>query len=270
MSLDTTSPRSRRALLGAALGAAAAAVASALGRPAPVRAGTDGDVVLGATNTSGTTTVVRNTTTGVAAFKGKGTSGDGLEGESSGELKSGVYGHTSSSLSYGVYGAGPASYGYLGGSLHGENPVGVCGHVDSTDAYAVVGEGPGTFGHLGALDRGAAGYSEHAYGVEGMSYDGVGGQFSTVDPTGTALAVDGRATFSRSGRITVAAGKSYADVTVAGGLVGTPLCFATVMSYRPGIYVRMVRPKYPTAGKLRIYLNKAPTAATYVAYFVIN
>jgi hypothetical protein len=42
------------------------------------------------------------------------------------------------------------------------------------------------------------------------------------------------------------------------------------MSYRPGIYVRMVRPKYPTAGKLRIYLNKAPTAATYVAYFVIN
>lgn len=270
MSLDTTVPHSRRALLAAALGAVAASVAGALDQPAPVRAGSDGDVVLGATNTSGSTTIIQNTTTTAAALKGKGTSGDGLDGESSGNLKSGVYGHTSSSLSFGVYGAGPASQGYLGGSLHEENPVGVYGHVSSADAYAVYGEGLGTSGYLAALTRGASGYSEHFLGVEGMSYDGVGGQFSTVDPAGTALSVNGRAAFSRSGRITISAGKSYADVPVSGGLKGTPLCFATVMSYRPGIYVTMVRPRYPTAGTLRIYLNKAPTAATYVAWLVLG
>ncbi|MDP9319182.1 MAG: hypothetical protein M3O94_08970 [Actinomycetota bacterium] len=58
MSLDTKVPRSRRALLTAAAGAAAATVVSALHRAAPVRAGTDGDVVLGAVNTSSLETVI--------------------------------------------------------------------------------------------------------------------------------------------------------------------------------------------------------------------
>ena len=49
---DTITPRSRRAILAGALGAVAASVAHALGRPAAVRAGVDGDVVLGASNST--------------------------------------------------------------------------------------------------------------------------------------------------------------------------------------------------------------------------
>jgi len=182
MSLDTSSPRSRRALLGAALGAAAATAASALGRPAPARAAAGDNLVLGQPNTSAIVTSILSP------------QGDGT-------------------------------------------------------VFAAVHE-----------DAGAA--------IYGNSKTGKGGAFRSV--AGTALDVDGKAKFSRSGRVTVAAGKSYADVTVSGGLTGTPLCFANVMSYRPGIYVRMVRPKHPSASKLRIYLNKAPTASTYVAWLVLS
>ena len=59
MSLDTNVPSSRRALLTAAAGAAAATVVSALHRTAPVRAGTDGDVVLGAHNQAFAETVIQ-------------------------------------------------------------------------------------------------------------------------------------------------------------------------------------------------------------------
>ncbi len=45
MAIDSVSPRSRRAVLGAALGAGAATIASALGRPLPARA-VDGQAVL--------------------------------------------------------------------------------------------------------------------------------------------------------------------------------------------------------------------------------
>ena len=50
MSADIALSRSRRSLLTAAGAAAAATVVSAIDRAAPVRAGTDGDVVLGAAN----------------------------------------------------------------------------------------------------------------------------------------------------------------------------------------------------------------------------
>jgi hypothetical protein len=88
--------------------------------------------------------------------------------------------------------------------------------------------------------------------------------------TGTALQVSGKVRFSRSGRAAVAAARSYVDVSVAGGLTGTPLCFANLLTYRSGVYVAAVRPNYPTVGKVRIYLNKAVTASTYVAWFVAN
>lgn len=58
MAIDTNVPRSRRALLAGGIGGLAAFVASALGRPLPARAGTDGDVVLGATNRASATTIV--------------------------------------------------------------------------------------------------------------------------------------------------------------------------------------------------------------------
>ena len=82
----------------------------------------------------------------------------------------------------------------------------------------------------------------------------------------------GKASFSRSGRATVAAGKAYVDVDLRpkGGLAGTPLVFANLMSYRSGVHVAAVRPNYPSAGKVRIQLSKVVTASTLVAWLVLN
>lgn len=207
MRLDTTAPRTRRALLGAAIGAAVATVAGALGRPAPVRAGTDGDVVLGTMNESIYMTQIRNSS-GNHAFEALSTYGTAARGSTvSGE---GVFGAAS--------GTGTGVYGY-------------------------------------AVQNGVA---IHAY--------------AKSKAEGTALSVDGKATFSRSGRTTVSAGRYFVDVdlTAAGGLGGSPLILATCQSYRSGVYVAAARKNYPSTGTFRIYLNKAPTAATYVAWFVIG
>ena len=47
MAVDVSTPRTRRALLGAGLGAIVAAVAGAVGRPAPTRAAAGDAVILG-------------------------------------------------------------------------------------------------------------------------------------------------------------------------------------------------------------------------------
>ena len=89
---------------------------------------------------------------------------------------------------------------------------------------------------------------------------------------GLALAVDGKATFSRSGKATIPAGADHIDVDVKplGGLGGTPLCFANLQTRRAGVHVEAVRPNVPSFGKLRIYLNKAVTASTAVAWTVLG
>ena len=61
MSRERATPRSRRSVLAAAAGAAAASVAATVARPLPALAGTDGDLVLGAENTSAEPTVLRLT-----------------------------------------------------------------------------------------------------------------------------------------------------------------------------------------------------------------
>lgn len=52
MAIDTTTPRSRRALLAAAIGGLAAAAAGSLGRAAPVHAANNDFLVIGANNTA--------------------------------------------------------------------------------------------------------------------------------------------------------------------------------------------------------------------------
>lgn len=89
---------------------------------------------------------------------------------------------------------------------------------------------------------------------------------------GRALAVDGKAMFSRSGRATITAGAASVDVdlTTKGGLRGTPLCFANLTTRRSGIHVETVRPNFPSPGKLRVYVNKAVPGSTFVAWFVLG
>jgi hypothetical protein len=173
MTVETVSAHSRRRVLSAAIGAAAATVVSTLTRPASTRAGTDGDVVLGAQNTALSETTIE---------------------------------------------AEPSPSHFAGASVL----------------------------RLVANDN------------------------------GTALLVRGKVRLERSGRATVLAGRASVDIDLRPrdlpfhGLEGTPLCFANVMGYRPGVFVTNVRPNYPGTGRIRIYLNRRASSDTFVAWFVLN
>lgn len=149
-----------------------------------------------------------------------------------------------------------------------------------------------------ANDGGSGVYGEGTWGVDGWGWTGtlgggyigvhghgwsngalwptaptrIAGVLASCDTGGVALDVRGKSVFSRSGKVSIAKGRYYVDVDLRAkeGLAGTPLCFATLMTYRSGYHVAAVRPNYPSSGKLRIYLNKALTSATYVAYLVIG
>jgi hypothetical protein len=87
----------------------------------------------------------------------------------------------------------------------------------------------------------------------------------------TAIWANGKVRLvGRSGRATVPAGAAHVDVTVRHGLAGSPLTIATVQGYRPGVFVTSVRNNYPKQGTARIYLNKAASSATSIAWIVFD
>jgi hypothetical protein len=132
---------------------------------------------------------------------------------------------------------------------------------------------PNGSGVLGAdltsspVGRGVAGFSHNGWGVYAVS----GGQ---------ALRVDGRATFSRSGEVTITSPDSRA--TVSGVPLSTSSSFperpslilATCQSEVPGVWVAAVVPDPPNSS-FEIVLNRAPgsaakPASVIVAWFVVN
>ena len=249
---ESNAPRSRRVFLAAAAGAAAATAVSAIDPRSAVRAGVDGDVVLGALNTATTTTSLRITANNLDVLSVSGTSenaaifgvntdvGAGVRGEHAGvgEAAGGT----------GVLGVAPHGTG-----VEGSGGVGVAGNSE---------EGAGVFGTITLSGDGVHGHS--------MATAGVGVRASAE--AGIALVVDGKARFSRSGRVNVPAGAARIDVDVKplGSLGGTPLCFANLQTHVAGVHVEAVRPNVPSFGKLRIYLNKAVTASTPVAWVVLG
>jgi len=259
--------RTRRQLLAGGTGALAAVLtAGALARPAPAAAANGASVILGQSNTETTDTVITDTTDGqnaldcVATGSGNGLdgstdSGDGVLGHSnsgdgvvgSSNSGSGVAGVTSSSSGSGVF-------GFNGGAGNG-----VFGNVHNSGASGVYGQNDGT-------GFGVAGRANGGVGTLGDSADGVGVWASSQHAT--ALKVTGRAQFSRSGVLTVAAGKSTA--TQAGvALTRASLVLATVQQDRPGVWVRSAVPTV-TAHSFTVHLSRTVPARTRVAWFVVN
>ena len=195
MTAEITTPRSRRAILGAGLGAVAATVATALARPLPVAADDDTDIMqVGGTyldaqtqttlsNKANNNTVLYVTSFpslghggGTAVYGGSG-SGIGVEGDS--DSANGVYGHSVSG--YGVIGNSDSGYGVVGGSNGSGNGVlgasngsgtGVEGDSDSgTGVFGDSGSHIGVSGVSGASNKPAVlGFSQGAStGVQGFS-----------------------------------------------------------------------------------------------------
>src|SRR5262245_35829260 len=244
----SNAPRSRRVFLAAAAGAAAATAATALDPRAAVRAGVDGDVVLGALNTATATTALRITANDQDVLRVRGVAENATIVGANDDVGAGVRGEATTGA--GVLGVAPNGSGVEGSSAMGN---GVLGSSE---------EGTGVFGTISLSGNAVHGHS--------FATAGVGVRASAE--AGTALVVDGKARFSRSGRVTIPTGADHIDVDLKplGGLSGTPLCFANLQIRRTNVYVVAVRPNIPSAGKMRIYLSKAVTSSTTVAWVVLG
>jgi len=289
MAIDTTSPRSRRALLAAALGAGAATVASALGRPLPARAADGNPVLLGQVNTATYHTIVSTTfgdgLRGVTSDSYSGVYGlathatdpsTGVQGEAEGTSGVGVRGHSwsTSGSTFGVYGMAKST----GGTAVWGDSTAVTGAARGVLGTSLSTGGTGVQGYSGqspipapSPKTGVFGFAAQdatAVGVKGESTSGTG--VLATATTGTALRVAGKAKFSRSGKASVPANKTYVDVTPSGGLASNSVVHATLQTYRSGVGIAAVRTNWPTTGKARIYLTKvaSTTASTSVAWLV--
>jgi hypothetical protein len=194
MAIDTTVPRSRRALLGAWLGAIAASVAATLGRAQPASAHDPDDVRLGAANsTIGATTITNTAMNGSAlagfasdagsGIYGNSASGYGVYGSSSGTGVHGVsdtgYGVFAISVSgTGVSGTSPSGYGIYGSSGSDTLPALLAvSYRDNTGLQGYSGQNnppasPARTGVFGSADQGAS-----SVGIRGTSPAGRGGVF---------------------------------------------------------------------------------------------
>jgi|tagenome__1003787_1003787.scaffolds.fasta_scaffold20418831_1 hypothetical protein len=263
MTVDEGAMRSRRALLGTALGVGAATIAGAFVRPELVRAGSDGDVVLGDHNDATSTTFINETSATGPGLRVDSRHGAGIVAAC--EAGPGVIGLSpDGSLMPGVEGIGY----YQSPAVVGFSELGSFGTPTPTEFPPKTGVYGATSCLLDTGERGVYGKATRGQGVRGEATDGIG-VYATAT-TGTALRVDGKASFKRAGKATIRAGHRSVDVTVVGGLGGAPLCFANLASYRAGVSVAAVRPNYPSAGKIRIYVTRTMTANTTVAWMVIN
>jgi hypothetical protein len=182
MAVDTTVPRSRRALLGAAIGAIAATAAQALGRPIPTRAANGDPLYLGQSNTATSLTQLTNLDFNClvvgaggsyAGIRGTSVTGRGVWGSSGGE---GVFGEGGigvrglSNTGIGVKGRSDAAGQY---GVYGENSViggyGVHGHNIATGTTGYLGGNNGVLGEHPGAGNAVVGSSASGIGVVGES-----------------------------------------------------------------------------------------------------
>jgi hypothetical protein len=137
MALENDTPRSRRALLVAALGAGAATVASALGRPLPARAGNGDTVTVGSWMTATLETKIDTLDSGATAIHGN-----------SGSNGIAIYGTSYSGA--GVLGDCPSGYGVRGISYNA-GTFGVSGeNTNGTGVSGTSGAGTGVYASSGS------------------------------------------------------------------------------------------------------------------------
>jgi hypothetical protein len=270
MTAEITTPRSRRAILAAALGAGVATVAAVIARPLAVRA-TDGDTVHVGHTYSASVTTEFDAEAGVAGFQGTSVSGSGLSGSS----------HSGT----GVYGASGSGTGVYGFSSAASQPalIGLSAGA-GTAARGVIGQSHPGYGVSGVTTtgRGVNGTATTGYGVFGTSTSGIAnrghtklgtaGYFSTSDAkVGTALRAIGKVVLDNcAGIATIASGDDHVVVTPGGDLLATSAVVATLQGTPiSGVVVAsvVVDAKPDT---FTIYLTASTPAAVTVAWHVFG
>jgi hypothetical protein len=169
---------------------------------------------------------------------------------------SGVYGVADDGT--GVTGDGPWA-GVRGRSVLGDGVVGECSSTGlKSGVYGVnTGQGYGVFG------RGKT-------GVAGETETGIGVLAQASNYYGTALEVQGAASFSRSGVAAVPKKKSYITITVL-SLLQTATCkFLVTMQGSPGAGVFVQYAVKTSATTFRVYFNKKTTKTSKIAWMVVD
>jgi hypothetical protein len=259
MDSDATAPRSRRALLAAAAGTAAALAASAA-LPLSAVAADPNDVVAGTDNATTATTSVSDSGADSTALAGNATGsgyGFGLLGTSA--AAGGVVGWSVSAPDgswfspidtryTGVFGSAPAypDTSYFSAGVWGDSAdVGVYG----SGAWGVWGDGG-----IGVVGN----------AIDEPGSEGVRAQASSNDST--ALRVLGKVSFSRSGRVTMSKGTKTRTVNLS-GTTATSKVFAVLATSESGRWVRAV---HPATGSFKIFLNTSLATKAVVSWFVLD
>ena len=257
---------------------------------------------VGLSGVSDSGTGVRGAATSGDGVHGLSTSGNGVSGASGkGIGVSGVSGGTLPAVTVG-YGISGVTASVSGAGVIGENPaggVGVLGNSAGGVGVSGIASGGGT-GVAGAggpnggdgvsgisnTGNGVSGFSDTGPGVFGVnsgpsaaviganSGSGIGVKGECTAGIGvlaqgaTALSVAGRAVFSHSGVLTIAAGKSSATKTRV-ALTPASLVLATAQQDQPGVWVRSAVP-HVSGRSFTVHLSKPAPTRTSVAWFVVN
>lgn len=285
MALDTTGPRSRRAILAAAVGGLAAVAANALGRPSDALAGVDGDVVLGQTNTATTPTLIRNTSNGNDVVQITSNSGTALRAES--DVAYAVYATSDSGIAMSA--TSLASAGVLGRAFNdvATGVTGVSGEVlltgtrPKTGVYGIATQDGGSRGVWGqsiagqgvrgeaTTGRGVHGQATTGLGVRGFATSGVG--LSGEATTGYALRANGRVRLDQSaGQASIASGTNSVVVTPGIDLTTTSAVVATLNGNAGGSTTVKRVAINTTANTFTIYLTANTTATVKAAWVVLG
>jgi hypothetical protein len=281
----------RRAMMAGGLGVVTGAL---LAQAPPAQAANGDPVLLGRDNTETAPTTIRNlkadtvglrvTATGASstavealspnvAVRGEGEQGTGVWGVS--ESGDGVVGqsffaagvHGISSHGFGVVGDGELLAGVSGNSRFSS---GVIGANVATDKPAVQGWAQnGSTGVQGFSAAGDATAPTSANtGVHGVcdAPDGIGVLAQRAQ--GTALRVDGRAVFRRSGVLVIPARAKSATMTGI-PLTDASLVLATLRQHQVGLHVEAAVPD-PATDSFTVYLNRRARRDVQVAWFIVN
>ena len=189
---------------------------------------------------------------------------------------------------FGVYGLSVDGTGVAGVSASGVGVLAKGGYyglhaIATGNSNAVFAESSGGAATILALAGGAAaivGVSEYHTVIADTTGDGCAGLDATDSSSsggfgvrttsfnGAALDVHGRAQFSSSGVATVAAAHSSVVVT-SWPVTSSSQILATMQTHRAGIHIEAATPD-PASGHFTIYLSGTVSAATNIAWFVLN
>jgi hypothetical protein len=262
--------RSRRAVLAAAAGSAAALAVGAI-RPGTVEAVPITMLTETENNATAPTSII-NSDPGETAFIARAAE-DGTGLDSMSDRGVGVLGTSavtsdpeSNTRNAGVVGIA----GAIGSISANVGLTGVYGYSDPSSVDGFAGAGVwGQSADLGVVGDGGIGVlGDGVVGVLGAAATSGGvGVLASVDVAGArALRVEGRAEFTRSGRFTMKAGNSKRVVTLA-GCTSSTIIFAVLASNRSG---RWIRAAVPGSGSFTVYLNTTLASDTAVAWIAFT